>query len=59
MSTDTQVSKILIDSANSLSAIVKLAKDATHTLAKKATEYYLNKGMNELNKNLHQVKVQE
>ena len=28
-------------------------------LAEKVTEYYINKGTNELNKNLHQVKLQE
>ena len=38
---------------------MSLAKDAATTLAKKATEYYFNKGKNELIKNLHQVKVQE
>ena len=28
-------------------------------LAEKATEYYVIKGINELNKNLHQLKVHE
>ena len=36
-----------------MSLVPKLAP----ALAGKATEYYINKGVNELNKNLHQVKA--
>ena len=38
---------------------VTLAQNAESELAAKATEYYVNKGINKLNKNLRQVKVQE
>ena len=31
----------------------------TAKLVEKATEYYINKGINELNENSHQVKLQE
>ena len=39
---------------------ISLVKDTTPTWAKKATENYLNKGINmNLVKNLHQIKVQQ
>ena len=37
---------------------ITLAKIAAPELAEKATEYYINKGINSFDKNLHQVKLQ-
>ena len=38
---------------------VVTAKNAAPELVEKTTEYYINKGINELNKHLFQVKVEE
>ena len=38
---------------------ITLAKSTAPELAEKATEYYMNKGINSFDKNLHQVKLQE